>query len=356
MNDQDRQNAGRPQQAGGGYRSQNDQWDSPRQPSQWQPDESGQTGGNWTSDQHTTDDYTPDYRFSGNRAADNDARSGRLGSRRQGEPEAWLYERVDFRADLEPRYHSLDRGQDAGSGDYRRGMSGRGGYRRRNRGRDDYAGYMQRDYDTAYGNNFASFTSEDYGGRDFYANQTGYGGMGSQDSYRPSYGFSRWFRDDYGSDDRSSREYGNWRKFGEERGFLKRAGDEIASWFGDDDAARRREMDKATDHAGRGPVNYTRSDERIREDANDNLTHDRWIDASNITVSVMNGEITLDGTVHSRVAKRRAEDCVDGISGVRHVQNNLRVDDVRTGLTTDTSAGQGTAASSTSRTTDKSTG
>jgi len=35
--------------------------------------------------------------------------------------------------------------------------------------------------------------------------------------------------------------------------------------------------------------------------------------------------VTLAGTVGSRSDKRRAEDCVDAISGVKHVQNNLRV-------------------------------
>ena len=31
---------------------------------------------------------------------------------------------------------------------------------------------------------------------------------------------------------------------GDERGFFERAGDEISSWFGDDEAERRREMDE----------------------------------------------------------------------------------------------------------------
>ena len=118
-------------------------------------------------------------------------------------------------------------------------------------------------------------------------------------------------------------EYGGWREYGEQRGFFERAGDEIASWFGDDDATRRREQD----HRGRGPSDYTRSDERIREDANDSLTHDRFVDATNVTVRVEKGELTLDGTVASRQAKRRAEDAVEHVSGVRHVQNNLRVKD-----------------------------
>jgi osmotically-inducible protein OsmY len=35
--------------------------------------------------------------------------------------------------------------------------------------------------------------------------------------------------------------------------------------------------------------------------------------------------VTLSGTVTSRMAKRRAEDLADSVSGVEHVQNNLRV-------------------------------
>lgn len=108
---------------------------------------------------------------------------------------------------------------------------------------------------------------------------------------------------------------------GNDRGFLEKAGDEVMSWFGDDDAARRREQD----HAGKGPSGYTRSDERIREDANDRLTDDWRVDASHVNVAVEGGEVTLSGTVSSRDEKRRAEDCVERISGVKHVQNNLRV-------------------------------
>ncbi len=37
------------------------------------------------------------------------------------------------------------------------------------------------------------------------------------------------------------------------------------------------------------------------------------------------GEVTLNGTVTSREQKRRAEDLVEDLSGVKHVQNNLRV-------------------------------
>lgn len=108
----------------------------------------------------------------------------------------------------------------------------------------------------------------------------------------------------------------------EERGMLDRAGDEVASWFGDDAAEERREAD----HRGRGPRNYVRSDARIEEDVNDRLTDDRHVDATEIAVSVKDREVTLDGTVDTRRAKWHAEDCADSVSGVVHVQNNLRVD------------------------------
>lgn len=113
----------------------------------------------------------------------------------------------------------------------------------------------------------------------------------------------------------------------EERGFLERAGDEVASWFGDSDAEMRRARDHHEGpHRGRGPEGYKRSDSRIEEDVHDQLSDDSWLDASSVKVRVEDGEVTLDGTVDSRSSKRRAEDLCDSVSGVRHCQNNLRVE------------------------------
>ena len=79
------------------------------------------------------------------------------------------------------------------------------------------------------------------------------------------------------------------------------------------------------DYTGRGPKDYRRSDERIREEVSDRLTDDYRVDASDITVQVKDGEVTLTGTVATREQKRRAEDLVDTTSGVRDVTNSLRV-------------------------------
>jgi osmotically-inducible protein OsmY len=103
-------------------------------------------------------------------------------------------------------------------------------------------------------------------------------------------------------------------------------------------------MNRSGEHRGRGPKNYTRSDDRIREDVNDRLGDDDWIDASEIDVQVSSGDVTLTGTVNSRNEKRRAEDIVEQVSGVKHVQNNLRVQSSQTGQTGQT--GQTSSASS----------
>jgi len=70
---------------------------------------------------------------------------------------------------------------------------------------------------------------------------------------------------------------------------------------------------------------YVRSDERIREEVCDRLTDDPSLDASSIEVKVKNGEVTLSGTVDSRRARRHAEDLSEEVSGIKHLQNNLRV-------------------------------
>ena len=125
-----------------------------------------------------------------------------------------------------------------------------------------------------------------------------YGGGGSQRQFGGN-DYSRGF---YGADQgyggRQDQDYGQRG----ERGFWERAGDEVSSWFGDDDAERRRRMDEQRGgiHRGRGPKGYTRSDDRIREDVNDRLSDDPFIDASEVEVSVSSCEVTLSGTVDSR--------------------------------------------------------
>jgi hypothetical protein len=76
---------------------------------------------------------------------------------------------------------------------------------------------------------------------------------------------------------------------------------------------------------GKGPKNYVRSDERIREDVCEHLSYHPYVDASDIEVTVRDGEVTLSGTVDARMAKRAAEECCDQVRGVKDVHNQLRV-------------------------------
>jgi len=86
-----------------------------------------------------------------------------------------------------------------------------------------------------------------------------------------------------------------------------------------------REYSQRTSYAGRGPKGYKRSDERIREDVSEALTRSHEVDATNIEVAVNDGIVTLTGSVDERHAKRMAEDVAQDVSGVRDVQNQLRV-------------------------------
>ena len=78
-------------------------------------------------------------------------------------------------------------------------------------------------------------------------------------------------------------------------------------------------------YAGRGPKGYKRSDERVRDDASDRLEQDHQVDATEISIEVSDGELTLSGTVTSREQKRAAEECVESVPGVKDVINNIRV-------------------------------
>jgi CBS domain-containing protein/osmotically-inducible protein OsmY len=109
--------------------------------------------------------------------------------------------------------------------------------------------------------------------------------------------------------------------------------------FGNDATGSAGEVRQGA-HGGRGPKGYQRSDERIREDVNERLTEDPVVDASEIDVAVTGREVTLSGTVQSRVERRRAEDLALSVTGVTHVQNDLRVGEHQPGGRSGAEAGE----------------
>lgn len=95
----------------------------------------------------------------------------------------------------------------------------------------------------------------------------------------------------------------------------------------------RRQWREEGPFVGRGPKGYQRSDSRIRDDVSDRLTDAPDIDATEIEVTVNNGEVTLSGIVRHRAEKRRSEDLTESVAGVREVHNNLRVSRSQEGAT-----------------------
>ena len=281
-----------------------------------------------------------------------------------------------------------DRDYDRGAQDYRRRESEYGGsYGERSENQYGYAGEPEAEkYTRRLGSDrsrFAMGSSDEYRNNrsenrgEYDRGREGYWGRGweNERDERSRYGnpiggsgFERGYnqsrgsysqRYNYPSGYRSGERYGErdydydreGYRGGEGRGWWDRASDEVASWFGDDEAERRRRMDEQRQHRGRGPKGYRRSDERIKEDVNDRLSDDYYLDASEVEVTVENTEVTLTGTVRTRNDKRRAEDLAESVSGVSNVENRLRVKRSDYGMAgtssmTDTTATPGTTTSS----------
>lgn len=101
------------------------------------------------------------------------------------------------------------------------------------------------------------------------------------------------------------------------------------------DAQARLFEGRGLGHRGKGPQGYVRSDERIREVVCEALADDDDIDATHIEVAVSHGEVVLSGVVDDRQTRRAAEALVERVSGVRDVQNQLRVRGAERGSSSD---------------------
>ena len=98
--------------------------------------------------------------------------------------------------------------------------------------------------------------------------------------------------------------------------------------YGEQSWGRQQQMQRGP-HVGKGPQGFQRSDERIKEMVHEALTDHGDVDATHIAVDVKNGEVMLTGTVEDRQTKRLAEDVVERVTGVRDVQNHIRIMDSR---------------------------
>jgi osmotically-inducible protein OsmY len=89
------------------------------------------------------------------------------------------------------------------------------------------------------------------------------------------------------------------------------------------DRARQREAPQPRGHYGKGPKGYTRSDERIFEDVCERLRADMEVDATELSVTVRSGEVTLEGRVPDRFQEHRAIEVAESVRGVCNVTSHL---------------------------------
>lgn len=146
---------------------------------------------------------------------------------------------------------------------------------------------------------------------------------------------NRYDRDDF--DERNRGEYSGapYGRGGEFGGYYARetqrgisgdyARDRGFSGAGRHDQYTRDPQNVQPSYRGRGPKNWRPSDERIRDTVNELLTDHDGIDATDVEVTVENGEVTLNGMVGSRWEKRLADDIAHSCRGVQDVHNRLRI-------------------------------
>jgi hypothetical protein len=293
-----------------------------------------------------------------------DDRSRHMDEHHSGE---WETDQGRASYDYDPSRHS---GQSFGRGEY----GDRGGFGGQDYGRGGQGRYGQGEYGQGQfgqGSQFGpgSFDRDryrsqgEYGqGRGQFGQDYGRGGFGHeghQGNYgqgrygqgnvgqshfgQGNYGQGNYGQGSFGQGGRGSSHFGQG-DYGQQHdrrggsfgaGISNRGYDEGSSWTG---------------HSGRGPKGYQRSDERIREDVSDSLTDDPEVDASEITVDVRDGEVTLTGTVQSREEKRAAEACAEQVSGVREVLNQVRVSRSGSSGESSTSGSSGAGSSGRSQT------
>lgn len=185
--------------------------------------------------------------------------------------------------------------------------------------RNDYRHTSGSNYGSQGNNYGSSYTSNS----DYDYNRAGYRGDSS--------GFSGQGRGEYGSGQNQS-----WNRGASQD--WERAPRSFTGRYDQDYSTRRALEDReigvnanspsnyeAGQHAGKGPKGYRRSDDRLKEDVCEALARHSEIDASEVEVDVVEGVVTLSGTVESRQTKRMAEDLVDGLVGITEIKNDLRV-------------------------------
>ena len=126
--------------------------------------------------------------------------------------------------------------------------------------------------------------------------------------------------------------------------------------YGNDPDTRLMDGYGQSGHTGKGPKGWQRSDESIREKVSECLERDSQVDASEIEVSVKDAIVTLSGKVDDRRSKRRAENMIENLPGVKDVRNELWVDQSFFQQAKEVLTGESTSSEESSNKTNRKTG
>ena len=266
---------------------------------------------NWRSDEGRSNRWRDENegRYSSGEDRDDDYRH-----RREAEEESDSAARAGSFDQGRMQYGRRDTGEQSGStgryagygdfgqGDYSGGRRGHAGQERYGQSGYGRGGYGQSRSGEYRGGNYAGDYDYDRPSSQGHPEQGGYGRQGG---YGGNYGEGRY--GEGGSRSRWNEPYGEGQQYTSGGDY---AGESLSRGMGQ--------------HRGKGPKGYQRSDERLKEMICERLREDPDIDASDVTVSVQNSRVTLEGTVDSRRTKNLVEDVAEQL-GVNDVQNNLRV-------------------------------
>lgn len=207
---------------------------------------------------------------------------------------------------------------------------GQQGYGQQGYGQQNYGqqGYGNRGYGEGYGSEGRNYGYESQGrGGDYYG-ERGFRGQGSFGGRDDEHVGSSW-----GNNQGLGRGYTQGsNSYGSSRGMSGMTGSSGtgSSWGAGSSGIGNAWGSGSSGSFGsssfkKGPKGYKRSDERIKEDVCDHLASLEHVDTSDVEVQVVNGEVTLTGTVPDRNMKWEVEQRCDSVGGVKDVTNNIRV-------------------------------
>lgn len=180
-------------------------------------------------------------------------------------------------------------------------------------------------FGSAYGSSYGSGSGSSYQSPDYGSSYTSGSGR-NYASANEAYGSGANFGSNYGSGSTfgSGTNYGSGSNYGTGSNYDSSYSSTAGSNYGDTRSSST--SSNRMSYSGKGPKGWQRSDENIRERVCDMLERDHSLDASEIEVTVKEGMVTLSGKVDQRSSKRRAEDIIENIPGVKDVKNEITVD------------------------------